>query len=77
VPSLPKGLPTPPATPTFSTVYIAKKQWVKVADAIENPDDVLILEGWATDDAEREGMAVFATNVTTKLAAAKRATPAA
>ena len=73
VPALPKGLPKPPDTPTLYVVYIARKQWVKVAEAIQNPDDALIIEGFAAYDAAVEGIAVFATNVTTKLQqAAKR-----
>ena len=71
--SLPKGLPTPPATETLYTVYIASKQWRKVEEAITNPDDALIIEGTCTFDEAVKGMAVFATNVTTKgLEAEKR-----
>ncbi len=65
--SLPRGVPTPPATPTLYTVYIALKQWNKVEDAIQNPDDALIIEGVTAYDPELGGMAVFATNVTTRL----------
>lgn len=32
-----------------------------------NPDDALVVEGWAAFDPELEGIAVFATFVTTKL----------
>ncbi len=71
--SLPKGLPTPPATDTLYTVYIASKQWRKVETAIANVDDALIIEGICTFDEEIKGMAVFATNITTKgLEAEKR-----
>ena len=73
VPSLPEGLPPPPGTPTLSVVYIARKQWVKVAEALQNLQDALIIEGYAAYDPELQGIAVFATNVTTKLQqAAKR-----
>jgi hypothetical protein len=48
-------------------VYIAFKQWSKVADALRNPEDALIGEGYPTLDERIPGMAVFATNVTTKL----------
>jgi hypothetical protein len=65
-PALPKGLPSPPATPTTYAVYIARKQWTKVADALQDPEDVLILEGFAALDPETTTIAVFATNVTTK-----------
>jgi hypothetical protein len=65
--AFPKGVPTPPATPTVYTVYIAAKQWQKVAKAMQNENDRLIVEGFAAFDPGLEGMAVFATNVTTKV----------
>lgn len=67
VPSLPKGLPIPQEAPTSYTVYIAAKQWRKVAEAIEDQNDVLIIEGYPHLDAEAKSIAVFATNTTTKL----------
>ena len=73
VPALPKGLPTPPGTPTDYVVFIARKQWAKVGDAIQNPDDALIIEGFPVIDPQAKSIAVFAHNVTTKLLqAAKR-----
>ena len=67
VPSLPKGLPAPPTVRTSYTVYITPKQWTKVAEALRNPEDSLIVEGFPAYDPLLEGIAVFATNVTTKL----------
>jgi hypothetical protein len=67
VPSLPKGLPAPPTQPTVYTVYIAQKQWTKVAEALRNAEDVLIAEGTPVYDRELEGIAVYVTNTTTKL----------
>jgi hypothetical protein len=73
VPALPKGLPTPPITPTDYVVFIARKQWAKVGNAIQNPDDALIIEGFPVIDPQAKGIVVFAQNVTTKLLqAAKR-----
>jgi len=66
VPSLPKGMPTPPATPTTYTVYISAKQWAKVAQALGNPEDILIVEGTPVYDPQLEGIAVYVTNATTK-----------
>jgi hypothetical protein len=66
VPSLPKGLPTPPAYQTTYTLYIAMKQWNKVAEAIRDPEDTLIVEGFPQLDPETSCIAVFATNTTTK-----------
>jgi len=78
VPDLPKGLPTPP-TGTRYTVFVARKQWAKVAEALAaDAEDAAIIEGYAALDARVEGIAVYATSVTTKrLQAAKRAATAA
>ncbi len=65
-PTLPKGVPAPPQTPTLYTVYIGAKQWRKVEQAAQNPDDALIIEGMCAFDEALNGMAVFATNVTSK-----------
>jgi hypothetical protein len=72
-PTLPKGLPAPPAEPATYLVYIARKQWVKVAEAIQAPDDKLIVEGYPVFESRLRAMVVLTTNVTTKnLQAAKR-----
>lgn len=71
-PSLPKGLPVIPETPTTYTVYIAHPHWGRVAEAMTNPDDSLVVEGWAAFDPELEGIAVFATFVTTQLTRVQR-----
>ena len=72
-PTLPKGLPAPSPSSTSYTIYIAVKQWRKVADAIRDLDDVLIVEGYPHLDAEAKTIAVFVTNTTTKnLQAAQR-----
>lgn len=71
-PSLPKGLPAIPTTPTTYTVYIAHKHWAGIAAALANPEDALVVEGWAAFDPELEGIAVFATFVTTKLTRAEQ-----
>ena len=67
VPSLPKGVPAPPPTPTTYTVYIAAKQWTKVAPALLDPEDVLIVEGFPAYDPQHVGITVYTTNVTTKV----------
>jgi len=78
VPDLPKGLPEPPAGTRY-TVFVARKQWVKVAEALAaDPEDAAIIEGYAALDARVEGIAVYATSATTKrMQAAKRATTTA
>lgn len=70
--TLPKGVPMPPSTPTVYTVYIGAKQWNKVADAIANPDDALIIEGTCAYDKEISAIAVFASSVTTKMLEAQK-----
>jgi len=54
--SFPKGVPQPPSTPTDYTIYIATKQWNKVAEAMKNPEDKLIVEGFAAFDPALEGI---------------------
>lgn len=77
LPSLPKGVPTPTVVPTTTyTVYVAAKQWRGVAEAIKNPEDVLIIEGAQTWDAEQQSIAVYTTKIATKLQQrAKRPAP--
>ena len=43
------------------------KHWAKVEAAVQSPEDVLIVEGFPTLDAEAKTICVFATNTTTKL----------
>ncbi len=78
VPDLPKGLPEPPVGTRY-TVLVARKQWTKVAEALAaDPEDAAIIEGYAALDPRVEGIAVYATSVTTKrMQAAKRATTTA
>lgn len=69
-PTLPKGLPTPPGDPTTYVIYIATKQWRKVKDSMEDPDDKLIVEGYPMFDrriGKNGAMTIYAQNVTTKL----------
>ncbi len=78
VPDLPKGLPMPHVGTRY-TVFVARKPWVKVAEALAaDPEDTAIIEGYAALDPRIEGIAVYATSATTKrLQAAKRVTTAA
>ena len=74
VPDLAKGLPEPPAGTRY-TVFVARKPWAKVAEALAaDAEDAAIIEGYAALDPRVEGIAVYATSATTKrLQAAKRA----
>ena len=65
-PALPKGLPLlPDDLVTVYLVYIASKQWSKVAAAIENPEDRLVIEGYPFMDAKLKVIGVLTQNVTT------------
>jgi len=78
VPDLPKGLPEPPAGTRY-TVFIARKQWAKIAEALAaDPEDAAIIEGYAALDPRVDGIAVYASGATTKrMQAAARAAQAA
>ncbi len=66
VPDLPKGLPEPPAGTRY-TIFVARKQWAQVAEALAaDAEDAAIIEGYAALDPRVEGIAVYATSVTTK-----------
>lgn len=65
-PVLPKGLPAPPNETTPYILYIARKQWRKVAGALDDPDDLLIVEGYPVFDRRLQAISVFAQSVTTR-----------
>jgi hypothetical protein len=73
VPALAKGVPEPPVGTRY-TVFVARKPWAKVAEALAaDAEDAAIIEGYAALDPRVEGIAVYATSATTKrLQAAKR-----
>jgi hypothetical protein len=79
LPAMPKGVPVPAVMPeTTYTVYVGAKQWRGVAEAIQNPEDSLIIEGAQAWDAEHQTIAVYTTKIGTKLQQrAKRPTPPA
>jgi PHAX RNA-binding domain len=64
-PQLPKGLPTPSGGAAVYTLYISAKQWRRVADALNDPADRLIVEGWPQPDPESQSVAIFVTLATT------------
>jgi hypothetical protein len=72
-PTLPKGLPPLPSTPTNYMMFVQQKQWNKVRDAMQDADDALIVEGYPVHEPRFAGITVYATQVTTKaLQVAKR-----
>ncbi len=77
-PSLPKGVPDPPALPTDYVLLVGRKQWGKVAAALAaDPADKVIVEGYPTIAPDIEGITLHATSATTTgIQAAKRNAPA-
>jgi hypothetical protein len=65
-PPLPKGLPAFPAQPTPYTLYLPTTQWQRLAEALEDPEDALIIEGVPTIDTTQQGILVYVTLATTK-----------
>ena len=66
-PSLPKGLPAPPASPTVFLVLIAAKQWRKVKPYVGNPENKLIVRGWPVYDKKLGTITVLAQSTTATL----------
>lgn len=64
--TLPTGVPDFPTDKVTYVVYVSAKQWEKVAKAIENPHDSLIVDGLCAFDDEIEQFAVYTTQITTK-----------
>lgn len=65
-PNLPRGLPPLPSAPQRYGVYITRKHWDQVATALDDPTDMLIVEGMAAYDDKLPGLVVYATKVITK-----------
>lgn len=66
-PSLPKGLPAPPASPTVFLILIAAKQWRKVKEYIADPTNKLIVRGWPVYDKKLGTITVLAQSTTSTL----------
>lgn len=61
--NIPAGMPTPASDPTVYTVYVAPKQWRRVADQVQAGSHQLGIEGWQQVDPQQDGIVVFATKV--------------
>jgi len=61
-PGLPRGLPKPPL-PTTYVIFMAKKQWDKVAPQLQEPGSELIAEGFPGMDERLKTVVVFATKL--------------
>ena len=79
-PTLPRGVPDLPETPTIYTVYISARQWRKVEkEVLGSPDVKMVVEGICAFDPELETISVHALQITTRSGepekpAAKKAT---
>ncbi len=68
LPPMPKGFPIPTVMPTTTyIVYVGVKQWRGVETVLKDPEDVLIIEGALTWDAELQAIAVFTTKIASKM----------
>jgi hypothetical protein len=65
----PRGIPTPPAVPTYFTVFMGKANWERVDKLLKKSAmDSLIIEGTCVFDQETGTIAVLAMIVNTKMA---------
>ena len=67
-PSIPRGVPQAPEAPVVYLVFIARKQWEKVAGALAaDENDRLVVTGYPVLDKETEAIVVLGQSVSTKL----------
>lgn len=64
--ALPKNMPVPKLPSMIYTVYIDSKEWQKVAMALEDPEDILILQGLPYVYSESGRVFVFVLTATTE-----------
>jgi hypothetical protein len=57
----------PETAVTVFLVYVARKQWQKVAPSLQNPEDRLIIEGYPFMDAKLGVIGVLTQSATTVL----------
>ncbi|MCS6910502.1 MAG: phosphorylated adapter RNA export RNA-binding domain-containing protein [Anaerolineales bacterium] len=68
LPPLPHGLPQVPSLRTIYKVAIADHQWRSLASALNNPEDMLVAEGFAFLNVKTGSVIVLAQRAMTKLA---------
>jgi hypothetical protein len=65
-PSIPRGVPKAPEAPVVYLVFIARKQWERVAEALAaDENDRLVVTGYPVLDKETEAIVVLGQSVTT------------
>ncbi|GEM_PF-3871211 len=65
--TLPRGVPTPSPTVSRCIVYMGVKQWRKVSSILDNPEDMMIIEGHLMLDNQNVTLTILATSVQSKL----------
>jgi hypothetical protein len=72
-PSIPRGVPKAPEAPVVYLVFIARKQWERVAGALAaDENDRLVVTGYPVLDKETEAIVVLGQSVSTKLTTTSR-----
>ena len=68
-PPYPKGVPPFSAVDGITNYYVfmGLRHWLKVEKALENENDMLVVEGSAVYDPQLEGITILSTGVTTKV----------
>jgi hypothetical protein len=65
-PSIPRGVPRAPEDPVVYLVFIARKQWDRVAEALAaDEEDQLVVTGYPVLDKETEAIVLLGQSVTT------------
>jgi hypothetical protein len=62
---VPKGIPHPTPFTTITTIYVPLKMWNKVQEALKDPEDRLVVEGFVSIESNKPGYSVYGTLVTT------------
>jgi PHAX RNA-binding domain len=70
--TFPRGVPRPELPCSTYTVYVASKQWKRVEEAAADKEDMLIIEGMCVYNPEIKGVALYATNISSKRLDAKK-----
>lgn len=70
--AFPRGVPRPELPSPTYTIYVASKQWKRVEEAAADKEDTLIIEGMCAYNPEIKGVALYATNITSKGLEAKK-----
>lgn len=64
---LPRDLPRPPDMATHFLVYVIRRHWQQVEAALrEDPEDVMVAQGYPFPDPERRAIVVLALHTTTR-----------